>query len=99
VCRAGFGGHGGEGGKGVVSGCAKPDPVGKSAISGVRGLRWVGKGDRGGEWLRRGGEESLPSWDGAPLRDWRSTENALAMEIGEHRGAAAGGARRQNRAP
>jgi hypothetical protein len=47
-----------------------------------RGLQWVGKGDRGGE-------ESLPSYDGAPLRDWRSTENALAMEIGGHRGAAA----------
>lgn len=69
--------------------CVMPDPVATVEKGEGRGLRWVGKEDHGGE-------ESLPS---APLRDWRSTENALAMEIGGHRGATVGGARRQNRAP
>jgi hypothetical protein len=55
-------------------------------------------GREGGTARWGSGEES-----GATARlaeqDWRSTENALAMEIGGHRGAATGGAWRQNRAP
>jgi hypothetical protein len=90
----------GKGGRAWSLVCAKPDPVGKSAISGVchagsggccgegegRGLRWVGKGG--------------PRWG----REFAEHAAARLVEHGEHagvigglRGAATGGARRQNR--
>jgi hypothetical protein len=90
--------------KGVVSSVRQAGSGGESAISGVRHARSGGHGGEGGNgtvsggWGRgdRGGEVGKIV---APLRDWRSTENTLAMEIGGHRGTAAGGAWRQNRAP
>jgi hypothetical protein len=90
VCHAGSGGHGEEGGRAWSPVCAKPDPVGKSAISGVC---HAGSGGHGGE---RGRARSSMGGEGGPRWGREFAERATAR-LAEHGERAGDGNRRASR--